>query len=220
MEKTKFSQVKQHRTIIHVVGGGFTDDLRQNLEHIADWFAENQITLLWGDDYMEKFNENHPVAQLAKLVKAKGGDVIRVLQLGEDYKHATSQSTLEELVDEAGTTIGYHDKSIADEYMIYTHQQQDRQKAYYNISDGLMAINGGIGVGYEIPNALIYTFSGDLPAHFKIMVLDNDKKFKNFIESYLALIGASMKDFKGKIDYYKDSTAFVDANLPPVSTKL
>ena len=211
MKKIKYSEVKSHRQIIHVVGGAMTEDLEKNIEELANWFIDNDIVLLWGDSYLEKNNKNHPVARLAQLVKEKGGEVIRVLQLGKDYARLDNKDQLEELVDEEGTTIGYHDNAIKDEFMIYTHQQQDRQKGYYNISDGLMAINGGIGVGYEIPNALIYTFSGDLPSYFKIIVLDNQSKFKNFIESYLALVGAKIENFKN-IDYYSSSEDFVQKN--------
>ena len=211
MKKIKYSEIKNHRLIIHVVGGSVTEDLENNIEEISNWFIDNDAVLLWGDDYLEKYNKNHPVARLAQLVKEKGGEVIRVLQIGKDYSYLESKNQLEEIIDEVGTTIGYHDKTIKDEFMIYTHQQQDRQKAYYNISDGLMALNGGIGVAYEIPNALIYTFSGDLPKHFKIIILDDQSKFKNFLESYLSLIGAKIENFKN-IDYYDGPSDFVQKN--------
>ena len=212
-----FADIHKGKTIIHVVGGQMNDDLEKNLEKIADWFVKNDITLLWGDNYDAKFNKNHPVARLEEEIRKRGGNPsIRIMQMGKiDYNYCINspdELSLEPVHDEDDKTImGYYQTEKDGTQIFYTKQQQDRQKLYYNESDGLMVLNGGVGAGYEIPNAFIYGFSGDVASHFKIMVVDSNGKFEKFMKSYLELIGAEIKDFKN-IKYFKSAEDFVKQN--------
>ncbi len=211
----KYSIFHVGKAIIHVVGGAMNDDLKEHLDDIADWFVRNDITMLWGDSYEASQDNNHPCKLLADKIKERGGNKpIRVLQLGNNYEQSIDASIDSSLIvtDESGKTIGYYDTAVKDEYMIYTEQQQDRQKAYYNNADGLMALNGGIGVGYEIVNSLLYTLSGDLPEHFRIMVIDNDEKFKKLMDSYIGLLGGNAPMLEARFfrDYYASAGDFIE----------
>lgn len=218
MEIKEFADFHNGGAIVHVVGGQVNEDLKTHLDEIANWFVQNDITLLWGDEWTEKFNENHPVALLAKKVVELGGKMpIRILQLGEHYEPSIMERLEEDdglypVLDEKGGFAGVYDKTYSEktgEHLIYTRQQQDRQKLYYNESDALMVLNGGLGAAYEIPNALIYGFSGDMKPYTKIMVIDSDKKFKNFIDAYLAVGGAKIENFD-RIEYYDSAKDFAD----------
>lgn len=218
----KFSDIHEGKTVIHVVGGAMTEELKSNLPTIAEWFVKNDITMLWGDDYEAKTDKKHPCKILEDLILEMGGNKpIRVLQIGKDYEATLKTQThlLGELRDEVGIVIGYYDCS-ANQPMIYTHQQQDRQKAYYNIADGLLALNGGIGVGYEIINSLLYTLSGDLPKNFRIIVLDEKEKFKKLMDSYVDLIDGGAPELKARFfeDYYATPTDFVQHVLDEETT--
>lgn len=208
-----YSTLHEGRSIIHVVGGALTQDLIDNMGSLADWFVQNKITLLWGDDYSANVDKNHPVAMLKQEIAKRGGETpIRILQLGRHFNAYTSEpqiaSNLEELYDDNGTFIGYHDKSIKEEYMIYTAQQQDRQKAYYNNADALMIMNGGLGAGYEIPSAFLYGFTKDVAPNFQIIILDNNHKFHKLLTGYLQAGDAKIEDFS-QIKYYQNAQSFV-----------
>lgn len=222
MIKVPYSMFHEGASIVHVVGGEMNDDLKSNIDDIAEWFIQNDITLLWGDEWIEKFNENHPVANLANKIREKGGNTpIRILQTGDKYDRLIKDSgfspdnQLAAIVNDEGEYMGVLDinsQNSSDEILIYSRQQQDRQKLYYNIADGLMVLNGGLGASYEIPNALVYGFTGDMGDATKIMIVDADLKFKNFVDAYLAVAGAKIKDFN-RIEYYSSAKDFTEKNI-------
>lgn len=195
----KYSDLHKGTTIIHVVGGRMNADLAEHMGQIAQWFVDNDITLLWGDDYQAKYDKKHPVKVLADQIAMRGGNKpIRILQLGtEDYSHLADLGIdCEDVVDERNNCLGVVDKSIEDEVMIYTDRQQNRQMLYYNNADALMVLDGGIGAAYEIPNSIIYGFSGDVPPHFKTIVIDNPQspRFRNSVDAYLHAGDLIMQD--------------------------
>lgn len=249
--KLRYSSFHEGKTIVHFVGGRITKDLLGNLDEMANWVLDNDITILWGDDYQEKYNKNHPVAALIKRVKQKAEErgveantPIRILQLGEEYnavKQAAEYATtsleteielgadVEEVIkdenpskrnlvpvyDESEKLIGYYDDAVQDEVTIYTHQQQDRQRAYYNNADALFVLPGGPGCAYEITNAFIYMNSGDLSKHFPIYIIDNDdESYKDYIKAYLKLTGNN-PDCKKILmsNYHESASDFVDKEV-------
>lgn len=221
----RFSDLHEGKTIIHVVGGRMNEDLAQNMDKIAQWFVDNDITLLWGDDYHAQFDQNHPVAILAEEIVRRGGNVpIRVLQMGKNMPTPHDPDFvdfLEPLYDDNNTLIGYHDLIREGEYTIYTAQQQDRQKAYYNNADALMVLNGGIGAAYEIPNAIIYGFSQDLPTHFQIIVIDDysTHKFGESTSAYLRAGGLTMEDLP-QLKYYASAEKFTKEIKSQITTEI
>ena len=212
----KYSDICAGQVIIHVVGGQMNEDLAKNIGKIADWFIENDITLLWGDDYDERKNPNHPVAALEKaIIERKGRKPIRCLVLGEkNFETAKSAfvdpTKFEPVYDDSGILIGYKDLYDEKYTAIYSPKQQDRQKAYYNNADALMVLNGGLGAAYEIPSAFLYTLSGDVRKGFKLIVIDDpeSKKYGKLIEAYLNCGGCTSGDFS-QIEYHDSAAGFI-----------
>lgn len=259
MKTINYSKLHGDKTIVHFVGGLMTQDLLDNLDAIAWWVIENDITILWGDEYQEKVNPDHPVAALIQRVKAMAKEYnrpfnkpIRILQLGRHYKyiqsaaeashndyfgdlqadyelgadlleedHTKPYTDLVEVYDNGGKLIGYLDKSVNDETTIYTHQQQDRQRGYYNNADGLFVLPGGMGCKYEIVNAFLYKFTDDLPKHFPIYIIDDVGSqyspkglpmgsYERLIDAYV--VTKEQRDALSK-HYYKNASEFVAKEL-------
>jgi len=254
VKSIRYSQMHGNKTIVHFVGGIMTQDLLDNLDAIAWWVLENDITILWGDDYQEKYNKNHPVAALIQRVKAMAKEYnkpfnkpIRILQLGNHYKYlqdaveagvaeyfgdlqidyelgadifeedaevSAPYTDLTAIYDNGNKLIGYLDNSVKDETTIYTHQQQDRQRAYYNNADGLFVLPGGMGCKYEIVNAFLYRFTDDLPKHFPIYIIDDNglisHAYRRLIESYANTDEQQQALLK---HYYASASEFVKKEL-------
>lgn len=90
--KVRYSGFYEGNNVVHFVGGKMTNDLLENLDGIADWVLDNDITILWGDNYQEKANEKHPVAALIKRVNERAkerkitpNNPIRILQIGNHF---------------------------------------------------------------------------------------------------------------------------------------